>query len=413
MRDLRNLLEQAAVVPSEPVDIGAIGRRARLRRRRRRATVGGGVAAVLVTVVVAVTLAVANDSEAPLTTSPDAVTRDRTWSQIAPAPLERRDGAAAVWTARELIVWGGTARNMRAMEDGAAYNPETKTWRTIADGPLQPRQSPVAVWTGTEMIVWGGGWDEIHDDGAAYNPEADSWRTIADGPLSARFPAAYTWTGSEMIVWGTAGRGTGSTDGAAYDPETNTWRTIAPAPLTLNLASAAWTGEVVVIVGSRLDGNNWPVDQDGDLIERRAGARSMAYDPESDTWTVLPDPDLSAQATFVVADGERVVAWDYLLQARRFDSGRGAWLPLPDVPLEGTECYPSGSLHEGRVLATFCDNAALLDADDAQWTRLDPPFGTVIAGGVWTGREVLVWGQNVAVDHVHLTGWRYRPPSTP
>jgi hypothetical protein len=411
MRELDKVLEQAAAVPSEPLDIAVIGRRASLRRRRRRAVVGGALVAIFVTV--AVSLAVDNDRGRTVVTSPDAVPTETTWSQIATAPLERRDGAAAVWTGSEVIVWGGTARNARAADDGAAYNPDSDTWRTLANAPIQPRQSPVAVWTGREMIVWGGGWDGIHDDGAAYNPDSDTWRTLADGPLSARFAAAYAWTGREMIVWGTAGRGLGSTDGAAYNPDTDTWRTLAPAPLTLNLTSAAWTGEVIVIVGSRLDGNNWPVDEDGHLIERHTGARAMAYDPESDTWTVLPDPDLSPQATFVVADDERVVAWDYLLQARRFDPSRSAWFPLADVPLEVTECYPSGSVHEGRVLATFCDNAALLDTGGAQWTRLEPPFGTVIAGGVWTGSEVLVWGHNVAVDHVHLTGWRYRLPSEP
>jgi hypothetical protein len=53
-----------------------------------------------------------------------------------------------------MIAWGGE-------EDpdgvGAAYDPETDTWRPLsATNRPEPRAWHAAVWTGREMIVWGG-----------------------------------------------------------------------------------------------------------------------------------------------------------------------------------------------------------------------------------------------------------------
>jgi hypothetical protein len=45
----------------------------------------------------------------------------------APAPIAGRDGAAAVWTGRQLLVWGGRGRSgsqgLHPLCDGAAYYP--------------------------------------------------------------------------------------------------------------------------------------------------------------------------------------------------------------------------------------------------------------------------------------------------
>jgi hypothetical protein len=50
-----------------------------------------------------------------------------TWRVTAPAPIAGRDGAAAVWTGRQLLVWGGRGRSgsqgLHPLCDGAAYYP--------------------------------------------------------------------------------------------------------------------------------------------------------------------------------------------------------------------------------------------------------------------------------------------------
>ena len=64
--------------------------------------------------------------------------------------------------------------------DGLAYKPSTDTWRTLPRFPLREREFPVLVWTAKELIVWGGAKLALGNthvdppppfhDGAAYTP---------------------------------------------------------------------------------------------------------------------------------------------------------------------------------------------------------------------------------------------------
>jgi N-acetylneuraminic acid mutarotase len=73
----------------------------------------------------------------------------------------------AVWTGDRLIVTGSAAK---------AYDPPRDLWTTLSPSPLGLRQEAGAVWTGRELIVWGGllpaasGSPKYLADGAAFNP---------------------------------------------------------------------------------------------------------------------------------------------------------------------------------------------------------------------------------------------------
>lgn len=150
------------------------------------------------------------------------------WRELAQAPLEPRGWHSAVWTGREMIVWGGvmspcTTSPCEAYPvDTAAYDPLTDRWRQIAQGPLSGRVDHSAVWTGEHMIVWGGsppGGGLGYDDGALYDPAADAWWELAQSPMESRYRHAALWTGGEMIIWGGEGGGSGSfADGAVFRP---------------------------------------------------------------------------------------------------------------------------------------------------------------------------------------------------
>src|SRR5688572_14849783 len=112
------------------------------------------------------------------------------------------------------------------------------SWQSRAPVP-GPRAAHSAIWTGREMIVWGGGVDgSFLNTGARYLPSTDTWReTSPYGAPSSRWFHAAVWTGSEMIIWG--GRASFSpdghtSDGARYDPATDTWTPMstegAPTP---------------------------------------------------------------------------------------------------------------------------------------------------------------------------------------
>jgi N-acetylneuraminic acid mutarotase len=146
------------------------------------------------------------------------------WSTMAapPAALEGRDNAAGVWTGERLVVWGGYGRSETCTPcffgDGAAYDLTSDTWAPIAPSPLNGRGAHRAVWTGREMLVWGGFDSAVQGDGALYSPFDDAWVRLGPGPLAARQHHAMVWTGQQLIVWGGAGAAGMLADGAVLTP---------------------------------------------------------------------------------------------------------------------------------------------------------------------------------------------------
>lgn len=140
----------------------------------------------------------------------------------APAALEPRDNAVAVWTGEQLLVWGGYGRSETCTPcfygDGAAYDLASDSWAPIAPSPLSGRGAHRAVWTGREMLVWGGFDSAVQGDGALYNPFDDAWVLLAPGPVPARQHHAMVWTGQQLIVWGGAGAGAMLADGGILTP---------------------------------------------------------------------------------------------------------------------------------------------------------------------------------------------------
>jgi hypothetical protein len=86
--------------------------------------------------------------------------------RLLPAMAFPRTGFAAVWTGRQLLVWGGLTDGGTPPPHGEAYTPATGKWTALPASPLRGRAAPIAVWTGRQMIVWGGSFA----DGAAYTP---------------------------------------------------------------------------------------------------------------------------------------------------------------------------------------------------------------------------------------------------
>lgn len=283
----------------------------------------------------------------------------RNWSSY-PRPSLARGKTTAVWAGDELFLWGGSPRPTNS----AQFDPRIAAWRLESTSTLAPRESPAAVWTGREVILWGG---EAAADGAAFEPETSRWRRIARAPLSARVPVATVWTGREMLVWGDTDRNRRARGGAAYDPARDRWRRLPPAPFALTLATATWTGDEMVVLGSRLDNRNG---------SRTRFAQAMAYDPDTERWRTLPSPRLSPQASSVIWTGRELLAWDYLLEAATLDPGAGRWRPLPDLPLDFSECHPSSARLGDRIFAWYCGTAALYDRATRSWRRAATPRRT-------------------------------------
>jgi ankyrin repeat protein/N-acetylneuraminic acid mutarotase len=225
-----------------------------------------------------------------------------TWKPVTTknAPAARFD-FTAVWSGREMLVWGGFtdahSRYQGAHADahlnsGGRYAPSVDSWRAITtQGAPSKRCWHTAVWTGKELIVWGGGnATKALGDGGRYNPARDSWRPVStEGAPSPRLGHVAVWTGKEMIVWGgtTRERDAQSVyfeNGARYDPETDTWGPISTigAPKGRVNTFGLWTGTEMVVWGGVNDAQAEGVNDSSRYVA--TGAR---YNPATDTWTEM------------------------------------------------------------------------------------------------------------------------------
>jgi N-acetylneuraminic acid mutarotase len=189
------------------------------------------------------------------------------WQRRATPDLHGRSSSTAVWTGKELIVFGGEGMGV-SFDDGARYDLAMNSWELLpSEGAPSSRTGHTAVWTGREMIVWGGfggvwGNDTNHNDGARYFPAGNTWEPVStrNAPV-ARFDHTAVWTGKEMLVWGGytdshARYAGGHADahlmgGGRYDPVTDSWRPITTrgAPSRRCWHVAVWTGEEMIIWG--------------------------------------------------------------------------------------------------------------------------------------------------------------------
>ena len=233
-------------------------------------------------------------------------------------PMERYLHSA-VWTGREMIVWGGTPT--ADLRDGYKYDPVNDTWTPISMAGAPPlRWNHRAVWTGREMIVWGGegspdgNWIYGRSDGGRYDPETDTWLPLAPCPLQGRTEHSAIWTGSEMIIFGgyridqaslNEWRWTNFGDGARYNPVNDSWTVITsvgePAPRSQH--TAVWTGSEMIIWGGGIGAGTRP------LLTLVAGGAS--YDPESDSWKELSTKGMPESRIFHTAvwTGEEMIVW--------------------------------------------------------------------------------------------------------
>jgi N-acetylneuraminic acid mutarotase len=165
----------------------------------------------------------------------------------------RREEHSAVWTGEELIVWGGRDYPGAGEASGGRYDPSTDLWSETSEGTgvPDPRYQHLAVWTGREMIVWGGtNFPTSLNDGGRYDPRTDSWTATSTGAgvPPPGFSAAAVWTGEEMIVWGTDLDGTGG----RYDPWTDSWTATSTStgmPPGRRDPTAVWTGTQAIFWG--------------------------------------------------------------------------------------------------------------------------------------------------------------------
>jgi len=104
------------------------------------------------------------------------------WRTIEDAPIELTD-ANAVWTGREMIVFGAALHAGNVPESktaiGAAYDPRVDEWRRLPPSNLSPQASTIS-WNGRELIAW-----DYLNKSDIYDPDEDTWRGPHAVPVEA------------------------------------------------------------------------------------------------------------------------------------------------------------------------------------------------------------------------------------
>jgi hypothetical protein len=232
-----------------------------------------------------------------------------TWSPVSQSAtldgistaLPARTEHLAVWTGSRMLVWGGHGPGTTDQRVVWSYDPVADTWTGNTGDGVSPEgiQGASAVWTGTELIVWGGSYGMDTGSGSRYHPGTNTWSAIStDGAPSARSDHAAVWTGSRMIVWGGRNNAYSLDDGASYDPASDTWAALPPA-VGLGGRSdhdAVWTGSEVVVWGGSHG------------LDALPGGR---YDPATQQWKAFPtlNQPQGENGSKVVWSGTDVIVW--------------------------------------------------------------------------------------------------------
>jgi hypothetical protein len=399
---LRRLPGVLAVDPA-PGLLERVVRHGRRRRLLRQATAVAAVAALLAGVLV--TRAALPDRGAVQPLGPGAV-RDATAAQLArgralllpPDAAADRTGAVLAWAGDELIVWGGWTRDRRVHADGAAFDPRSGHWRPVPRAPqaqaFTVTDDRAAVWTGRELLLWGGDTPAAgtRADGAlrpgvglAYDPAAGSWRRLRPPPgLHPGRTRPAGWTGRELLVVDAAAAeqqaAGGGLRGAAYDPLADRWRQLpaSPRPSSGELLerTALWAG-TRLLVWSFLKSPGSAAGSEPDEVDL------WAYDPAADRWTVLASPSprtrpLLARASLEWTGSEvlavqhtSVLPPDPAPFAGRYDPDRDRWTPIADPPQRVEFSDPAALVWTGAALVAGGGHA--YDPASDRWWPLPAP----------------------------------------
>ena len=223
---------------------------------------------------------------------------ENAWRRLPAAPPLAR-GYHAAWTGKELIVWGSAA---------VAYSPSSGRWRRLPRPPIPTPE--IMAWTGRDLVGWSG------FGGAAYQPETNRWRRLPSAPTGG--PAA--WTGREVVV-------VAGTDALAFTPRSG-WRRLARPPERRVWTSVVWDGKELLVVGGE-----------------QAPRIGLAYDPRTNAWRTLAPMDSGRRQAAAVWTGQRLLLWGGEtgpLYSRvipphglAYDPQADRWSPLPQAPLQG------------------------------------------------------------------------------
>ena len=275
------------------------------------------------------------------------------WTKLAPFP-EPDEELYGVAAGGKLYVLGGFGGG-KARGAVFEYDPASDRWtkkkpmaRPVHHQAMVEYQGKIYVFGGFVFPSAGGGWEPV-DNAWEYDPVADSWKALAPLPMK-RGSAVVAEVGGKMHLIGGATTVEGSKEVAingggparvltandVYDPVSNTWQSRAPMALARNHAFAGAVNGKIYVIGGRVGHAFVTVSSNTEIVEE--------YDPATNSWSGLKAKMPTARSgggwgtyngRIYVAGGE--VATPALVGAFRaleaYEPATNTWTVMPSMPM--------------------------------------------------------------------------------
>ncbi len=193
--------------------------------------------------------------------------------------------------------------------------------------------------------------------------------TTENGVLSGRVHAAATWTGSKLFVWGGDDKQNALGDGALYDPQTDTW-TMLPS----TNAPSARTDAIAVAMNNQV--LVWGGGPFGSTMALNTG---KVFDLGSFEWKNIADVQAARRSPIAYWTGTKVLVW----------GGMSAGSPISD----------------GVLYDPTADKWAFTNTINAPTARSG-------VGAAWSGTELLLFGGRPGGIGTTNDGYAYNPITT-
>lgn len=267
------------------------------------------------------------------------------WTTAAPFPEHMEELYGLALEGKEYVI-GGLGRGGIPPGLVYVYDPNTDQWTKKTSMPKPVHHQAQAIYKG-KIYIFGGCkrhlfGDDTVDSSWVYDPATDTWTAIRPLP-GRRCSARAQEVGGKIYVIGGFGpmengkpgtRVTGANQ--VYDPEKNTWEDRSPMPTARNHIFSGVVDGKIYMIGGRLGSGGASTASPTDVVEE--------YDPAKDLWGNLRAPmptarsgggDATYQGKIYCAGGEysnrQYSAAFRALEA--YDPATNTWTILPSMPV--------------------------------------------------------------------------------
>jgi hypothetical protein len=234
-------------------------------------------------------------------------------------------------------------------------------------------------------------------------------------PPEVRDGMSIVWAGSHLVAWGgcdpaTEDRCVPDAAGFRLDPATQRWTQLEDAPAPGVNADSVWTGqEAVFLFGT-----------EGRLI-------GQAHDPATGAWrTIERAPIASRFGAVAVWTGSEIIVWgggrdETAISGAAYDPIGDKWRRISDAPIAlnlasgmwtGREMLVFGSLLDARNIAdTKTSVGAAYNPATDTWRELPASeLSPQATSAVWVGDRMVAWDYEVHSQEYDPTRNAWSPP---